>query len=36
MIPPLGGLLWAMVPGEVVTVEAPAGRFEAKILSVTR
>ena len=23
-------------PGEVVTVEAPAGRFEAKILSVTR
>ena len=33
---PFGRALVGHVPGEVVTVEAPAGRFEAKILNVTR
>ena len=33
---PFGRALVGHGPGEVVTVEAPAGRFEAKILSVTR
>ena len=33
---PVGRALVGHGPGEVVTVEAPAGRFEAKILSVTR
>ena len=33
---PFGRALVGPGPGEVVTVEAPAGRFEAKILSVTR
>ena len=33
---PFGRALVGHGPGEVVTVEAPAGRFEAKILNVTR
>ena len=33
---PFGRALVGHGPGEVVTGEAPAGRFEAKILSVTR
>ena len=33
---PFGRALVGHGPGEVVTVEAPAGRFGAKILSVTR
>lgn len=33
---PFGRALVGHGPGEVVTVEAPAGQFEAKILSVTR
>ena len=33
---PFGRALVGHGPGEVVTVEAPVGRFEAKILSVTR
>ncbi len=33
---PFGRALVGHGPGEVVTEEAPAGRFEAKILSVTR
>ena len=33
---PFGRAFVGHGPGEVVTVEAPAGRFEAKILSVTR
>ena len=33
---PFGRALVGHIPGEVVTVEAPAGRFEAKILNVTR
>ena len=33
---PFGRALVGHGPGEAVTVEAPAGRFEAKILSVTR
>ena len=33
---PFGRALVGHGPGEVVAVEAPAGRFEAKILSVTR